>query len=87
MSFKPTKLFIKYAFSNMISMLFMSLYFIIDDIFIGKILGVKALAAAGLIMPFIMISFSLIDIIAVSSSVQISIHLGQKEYKKSKRNF
>lgn len=32
MSFKPTKLFIKYAFSNMISMLFMSLYFIIDDI-------------------------------------------------------
>lgn len=67
----------------MISMLFMSLYFIIDDIFIGKILGVKALAAAGLIIPFIMISFSLIDIIAVGSSVQISLHLGQKDYKKA----
>ncbi|CUU75636.1 MATE family efflux transporter [Campylobacter hyointestinalis] len=67
----------------MISMLFMSLYFIIDDIFIGKILGVKALAAAGLIMPFIMISFSIIDIIAVGSSVQISLHLVQKDYKKA----
>lgn len=67
----------------MISMLFMSLYFIIDDIFIGKILGVKSLAAAGLIMPFIMISFSIIDIIAVGSSVQISLHLVQKDYKKA----
>lgn len=80
---KILKLFAKYAFTSMFSMLFMSLYFVIDDIFVGQFLGVKALAAAGLILPFIMISFALIDIIAIGSSVQISLHLGQKQLQKA----
>ncbi len=80
---KILKSFIQYASSSMLSLLFMSLYFLVDDIFVGQILGVKALAAAGLIMPFIMIAFSLIDIIAIGSSVQISIHLGKKETQKA----
>lgn len=80
---KILKSFIQYASSSMLSLLFMSLYFLVDDIFVGQILGVKALAAAGLIMPFIMIAFSLIDIIAIGSSVQISLHLGKKEVQKA----
>lgn len=80
---KILKLFAKYAFTSMLSMLFMSLYFVVDDIFVGQFLGVKALAAAGLILPFIMISFALIDIIAIGSSVQISLHLGQKQFQKA----
>ena len=80
---KILKSFIQYASSSMLSLLFMSLYFLVDDIFVGQILGVKALAAAGLIMPFIMIAFSLIDIIAIGSSVQISLHLGKKETQKA----
>ena len=48
-----------------------------DGIFVGKFIGSHALAAINLVMPVIMISFALSDMIAVGSSVQISIRLGQ----------
>ncbi|EAI5647864.1 hypothetical protein BIU14_00790 [Campylobacter fetus] len=83
MSFKPTKLFIKYAFPNIISTAFISFYFIIDTIFVGQMIGTKALGAMGLTMPFIMISFALIDMIAVGSSVQIALRLGSGRFKQA----
>ncbi|MFW5624294.1 MAG: MATE family efflux transporter [Campylobacter hyointestinalis] len=83
MDFKPTKLFIKYAFPNMISTAFISFYFTVDTIFVGQMIGTKALGAMGLTMPFIMISFALIDMIAVGSSVQIALRLGSGRFKQA----
>ncbi|MBZ7965265.1 MATE family efflux transporter [Campylobacter molothri] len=77
----PLKLFIKCALPNMISMAFISLYYIIDGIFVGRYLGGDALAALALIMPFIMMSFALSDTIAIGSSVQISMKLGLDKKK------
>ncbi|TKX32748.1 MATE family efflux transporter [Campylobacter aviculae] len=72
----PFRLFVKCAVPNMISMAFLSLYYIIDGIFVGKYLGSDALAAFALIIPFIMMSFALSDTIAIGSAVQISMKLG-----------
>ncbi|AJC89480.1 MATE family efflux transporter [Campylobacter lari] len=83
----PTKLFIKCALPNMASMAFIYLYVIIDGIFVGKYLGSNALAAMNLMMPFIMISFALADMIAIGSSVQISINLGKGKIKKASAIF
>ena len=41
-------------------------------------MGPNALAAVNLVMPLIMMSFALVDLVAVGSSVQISIRLGKK---------
>ena len=73
----PTKLFFRCAIPSMISMAFTSLYTIADGIFVGRLIGAGALAAVNLVMPLIMISFALADMIAVGSSVQISIRLGE----------
>ncbi|WP_198672559.1 MATE family efflux transporter [Helicobacter burdigaliensis] len=83
----PTKLFLKCALPNMASAAFLCAYFIIDGIFVGRYLGSEALAAMNLMMPFIMISFALADMIAIGSSVQISMNLGRGKIQKAKNIF
>ena len=76
---QPTRLFIRCAVPSMISMAITSIYTITDGIFVGRFIGAEALAAINLVMPIIAISFALSDMIAVGSSVQISIRLGEKK--------
>ena len=48
-----SKLFFRYAFPQMIGLLFNSVYIIVDGIFIGIRLGSSALAAAGVAVPIV----------------------------------
>lgn len=83
----PVKLFFMAAIPGGISMLASSLYGILDGVFIGRILGETAFAALNLAFPFVIINFSLADLIGVGSSVPISIHLGKKENKEANNIF
>ena len=74
-SLPPTRLFFRCALPSMISMAMLSLYTVADGIFVGRYVGPNALAAVNLVMPLIMMSFALVDLVAVGSSVQISIPL------------
>ena len=74
----PTRLFFRCALPSMVSMAVTALYLVADGIFVGLLLGEDALAAVNLVMPLVMISFALADMVAVGSSVQIAIHLGEK---------
>ena len=76
---KPWRLFFIVAMPGMISMFAMSIYSIIEGIFIGQILGEGAFAAVNIAMPLVMINFSLADLIGVGASVPISIALGRKD--------
>ena len=62
-----------------VSMLASALYQVIDGILVGQILGELAFAALNLAMPFVIINFSLADLIGVGSAVPISVSLGKKE--------
>ena len=75
----PWKLFFIVALPGMISMFAMSIYSIVEGIFIGHKLGEDAFAAINIAMPLVMINFSLADLIGVGASVPISIALGKKE--------
>ena len=75
----PWRLFFKVAMPGMISMFAMSVYSIIEGIFIGQTLGEGAFAAVNIAMPLVMINFSLSDLIGVGASVPISIALGQED--------
>lgn len=77
-SLPPTRLFFRCALPSMISMAMLSLYTVADGIFVGRYVGPNALAAVNLVMPLIMMSFALVDLVAVGSSVQISIRLWEK---------
>lgn len=83
----PTRLFFRCAVPSMVSMAVTSLYTVADGIFVGRLIGADALAAVNLVMPFIMMSFALSDMVAVGSSVQISLRLGEGRGEAASRIF
>ncbi|HCL02058.1 MAG TPA: MATE family efflux transporter, partial [Lachnoclostridium phytofermentans] len=83
----PMKLFFLAAIPGGISMLASSLYGLLDGIFVGRILGEASFAALNLAFPFVVINFSLADLIGVGSSVPISIQLGKKKEKEANNIF
>lgn len=74
---KISKLLVKYAVPSVIGMLTMSLYNLIDSIFIGHGVGPLALAALALAIPVMNLSSAFAVLIGVGSSVQMSIRLGR----------
>lgn len=83
----PVRLFFIAAVPGAISMLASSLYGLLDGIFVGRILGETAFAALNLAFPFVVINFSLADLIGVGSAVPISIALGKKEHAEANNIF
>ena len=82
-----TRLFFMVALPGMVSMLAMTIYSIIEGAFIGHLLGEAAFAAVNLAMPFVMINFSLADLVGVGSSVPISIALGRGDRARANNFF
>ena len=83
----PLKLFFFAAIPGAVSMLASALYQTIDGVFVGRFLGSTAFAAMNLAMPFVIINFSLADLIGVGSSVPISICLGKKQEQEANNIF
>ena len=83
----PLKLFIIASLPGAVSMLASALYQIIDGVFVGQFLGETAFAAINLAMPFVIINFSLADLIGVGSAVPISICLGRKQNNEANNIF
>ena len=83
----PKKLFVKLAIPSLVSMLFSSIYMMADGMFVGKVIGSKALAAINLVFPIIMIVFAVGDMIASGASVKIGIKLGEKKDEEASNIF
>ena len=75
----PVKLFFIAAMPGAVSMLASALYGLLDGLFVGQFVGSTAFAALNLAMPFVIINFSLADLIGVGSAGPISIALGRKD--------
>ena len=63
------RLFFIAAIPGAVSMLASAIFGLFDGIFIGNILGDTAFAAINIAFPFVIISFSLSDLVAVGSAV------------------
>lgn len=83
----PWRLFFVVAAPGMISMFAMSIYSIIEGIFIGQKLGEGAFAAVNIAMPLVMINFSLADLIGVGASAPISVALGKNDHQTANNIF
>ena len=83
----PKKLFIKLAIPSLVSMLFSSIYMMADGVFVGRVIGSKALAAINLVFPIIMIIFAVGDMIAAGASVKMGIKLGEKNEEEARNIF
>lgn len=83
----PVMLFFHAAIPGVISMFAMSIYNIVEGIFVGQFIGGDAFAAMNLAMPLVMINFALADMMGVGSSVPISIALGRKDEETANNYF
>lgn len=83
----PLKLFFIAAVPGAISMFASALYQTIDGVFVGRFLRQTAFAAINLAMPFVIINFSLADLIGVGSAVPISVCLGKKQEREANTIF
>lgn len=81
------KVFFRLTIPNIMSMVFSSIYIIVDGIFVGHFIGADALAAVNMVMPVIMILFAISNMIAVGSSVKVSTALGEKNVSKARGIF
>ena len=83
----PWRLFFKVALPGMISMFAMSVYSVVEGIFIGQTLGEGAFAAVNIAFPLVLINFSVADLVGVGASVPISIALGKGDHKTANNVF
>ena len=83
----PIKLFFIAAIPGAVSMLASALYGLLDGIFVGQFLNETAFAALNLAFPFVVINFSLADLIGLGSAVPIAISLGKKEEQEANNIF
>lgn len=83
----PVKLFFTAAIPGVVGMFAMSIYNIIEGIFVGQFIGGDAFAAMNLAMPLVFITFALSDMIGVGSSVPVSIAHGRGDYKRANNIF
>lgn len=84
---KNSTIFFKYIIPQMLGLIFNSVYFIVDGIFIGNKLGSNVLASVGITVPVVEISIAISMLIAVGSSIIISIYKGQKKDKEARQVF
>lgn len=82
-----TKLLFTVAVPGIFGMLVSSIYRIADAAFVGHILGSTAFAALNLVMPLVILNFSIADLIGVGSSVPIAIKLGEQDEKTASNIF
>lgn len=68
-------------------MIIFSLYSMVDGFFVSKYVGVEALSAVNLSMPFINIVFALGIIAAVGSQTMCGVLIGRKNYMKANKIF
>ncbi|CAM3639491.1 MATE family efflux transporter [Erysipelothrix urinaevulpis] len=85
--YSDLKLLVRFAIPQMIGLIFNSIYFIIDGMFIGWRLGPDALAAAGVAIPVVEIMIALSMMISVGAGVVISNLYGQKKYSEANQMF
>ncbi len=81
------KKLIKFALPNIIMMVFLSLYVIIDGIFISSQVSDVALAAVNVVYPIISIMFALSIMIGTGGGALISKKMGEGKVLEARKNF
>ncbi len=76
-----------FALPNIIMMLFLSTYFIIDGIFISRIAGTSALSAVNIVYPAVSLQMALGIMLSTGGSAVIAKKLGEGDEFAARRDF
>lgn len=84
---KTSTIFLRYVIPQMVGLIFNSIYFIVDGVFIGRRLGAGALAAAGVAVPVVEITIALSMLISVGAGILISAAAGRGDAPAARNAF
>lgn len=76
-----------FALPTMVMMVFMSLYTIVDGIFISRFVGAEALSSVNIVYPVISLLIALGVMLATGGSAVIAKKLGERKEKEAKEDF
>jgi Na+-driven multidrug efflux pump len=74
---------ILFALPNIVMMIFLSLYTIVDGIFVSRFIGTTALSAVNMILPLICVEIAVAIMLASGGSSVIARKLGEQKEKES----
>ena len=83
----PSKLFFKAAIPGAIGMIASNIYFSVEMLLIGRFLGQTSFAGGNLANPLLLIAYAVADMIAVGSSIGISLRLGKGQKEDANKMF
>ena len=78
---------LRFALPTMVMMIFMSLYSIVDCIFISRLLGTDALSASNIVYPVISIVFAVGIMLSTGGSALIAKKLGEGKDREAREDF
>lgn len=78
---------LKFAFPTMVMMVFMSLYTIVDGIFVSRLVGSNALSAVNIVYPVINLLFAFGIMLSTGGSAIVARQLGEKKDVEARENF
>lgn len=81
------KKYLKFVSLSIGGIIFYSIYSVVDGIFVGRGIGVEALSAVNVTMPFITFLFSLSMLFSVGSLNIVSFSLGKNDKKRANQYF
>ena len=84
--FTPLKL-LRFAAPSIIMMMFMSLYTIIDGMFVSRFVGSNALSATNIVYPVVNIMIAIATMMATGGNAIISKYLGEGKKEKANQLF
>jgi len=78
---------LRFAFPNIIMMIFLSLYTIVDGIFISRYVGTLALSATNMVFPVNCLEMAVGIMLSTGGSAIIARRLGEGQEKKAREDF
>lgn len=84
--FTPLSL-LAFSFPSIIMMVFMSMYTIVDGIFISRYLGSSALSSANIVYPLVNVLEAVGVMLATGGSAVVAKKMGEGKYREARDNF
>lgn len=78
---------LKFTLPTIIMMLFMSLYTMVDGVFVSRLVGTSALSAINIVYPLINLVVAIGIMLATGGSAVVAVNMGEGDSKTAKENF
>lgn len=78
---------LKFTMPTIIMMVFMSLYTIVDGVFVSRFVGTNALSAVNIVYPFVNIVIAVAIMLATGGSAVIAKKMGEGKSNEARENF